>query len=171
MLVREVIEGIESRTILNKDLAEQYGVTGKTVSTKIKRLGFKWIANEMKYEFEGNDEELEAAYNTDWDSLFQAGYRSKQKPIKKPVDVSDTNADKNTKATPKPSQAPKQAPKSMDKIDMLLNTKLTKQQNKTYRGFYLDEDVRDVLDKVGSGNKSELVNECLRVVFESKGLL
>lgn len=168
MLVREVIEGIENKTLLNKDLAEKHNVTGKTISNKIKKLGFKWISNEMRYSFEG--ENIEEVYNTEWDSLFTSGYRSPKQPKKNNTKPLTDNADKNTQTAEKPSKAQNKPDKSNDKIDMLLNAG-TKKKNKTYRGFYFDDDVLNVINSVGAGNKSELINECLRVVFKSKGLL
>lgn len=168
MLVREVIEGIENKTLSNKELAEKYNVTGKTISTKIRKLGFKWISNEMRYSFEGDNKE--EALNTEWESLFEAGYRSPKKDIQADTATVRHAANKNESESQKPSKAQNKPSNSMDKIDMLLSTG-TKKKSKTYRGFYFDEDVLSVLDSVGTGNKSELVNECLRAVFKDKGLL
>jgi len=58
-----------------------------------------------------------------------------------------------------------------DSIDRILNQQERSVESKIYRGFYMDDDVSRVIDSVGRGNKSELVNEALRKVFKEKGLL
>ena len=54
-------------------------------------------------------------------------------------------------------------------IDSLLDSKT--KANKVYRGFYLDEEVIKIIDKVDKRKKSELVNEALKIVFKNRGLL
>ena len=62
----------------------------------------------------------------------------------------------------------KNSKKKIDNIDRLLAGKKAKRE---FRGFYLDNDVLQIIDNVDSGIKSELVNECLRKVFKEKGLI
>ncbi|GAB1802354.1 MAG TPA: hypothetical protein VNR38_22510 [Ureibacillus sp.] len=42
---------------------------------------------------------------------------------------------------------------------------------RVYRGFYFDDDVLRIIDRVPKSYKSELVNEALRKVFKEKGLV
>lgn len=42
---------------------------------------------------------------------------------------------------------------------------------RVYRGFYFDEDILNIIDRVPKNYKSELVNESLRKIFKDKGLL
>ncbi|WP_368896531.1 hypothetical protein, partial [Priestia megaterium] len=58
----------------------------------------------------------------------------------------------------------------VDAIDLLLQH--PKERSKqVYRGFYFDQDVLSIIDRVPKSYKSELVNEALRKVFKEKGLL
>jgi hypothetical protein len=58
----------------------------------------------------------------------------------------------------------------VDAIDLLLQhpKNLSK---RVYRGFYFDDDVLSIIDRVPKSYKSELINEALRKVFKEKGLL
>ncbi|MBZ5753736.1 MULTISPECIES: hypothetical protein [Metabacillus] len=58
----------------------------------------------------------------------------------------------------------------MDSIDMLLAGKKV-HSKRVYRGFYFDEDILNIIDRVPKNYKSELVNESLRKIFKDKGLL
>lgn len=58
-----------------------------------------------------------------------------------------------------------------DAIDRLLMQGDSKNERRTYRGFYFDNDILEVLDNVKRGNKSDLINEALRAVFTAKGLI
>jgi len=42
---------------------------------------------------------------------------------------------------------------------------------RVYRGFYFDDDVLRIIDRVPKSYKSELVNEALRKAFKEKGLV
>ncbi|MEC0111560.1 hypothetical protein P4H27_31885 [Paenibacillus taichungensis] len=44
-------------------------------------------------------------------------------------------------------------------------------KNRTYRGFYFDEDVLAVIDSAKSGKKSDLINELLRLSLEELKML
>ncbi|WP_373896410.1 hypothetical protein [Virgibacillus sp. CBA3643] len=61
-----------------------------------------------------------------------------------------------------------------DKIDNILGKK-TKDQTHSFRGYYLENQVADTIDKVTDrktkGVKSELVNEILKKYFQEEGLL
>ncbi|MBU8855711.1 hypothetical protein BGM24_27720, partial [Bacillus sp. FJAT-26377] len=58
----------------------------------------------------------------------------------------------------------------VDAIDILLQSPKDRSK-RVYRGFYFDNDVLSVIDRVPKSYKSELVNEALRKVFKEKGLL
>ncbi|WP_439952134.1 hypothetical protein, partial [Klebsiella pneumoniae] len=58
----------------------------------------------------------------------------------------------------------------VDAIDLLLQQPKDRSK-RVYRGFYFDDDVLHIIDRVPKSYKSELVNEALRKVFKEKGLL
>nr|WP_280166677.1 hypothetical protein [Priestia aryabhattai]MDH3129914.1 hypothetical protein [Priestia aryabhattai]MDH3129937.1 hypothetical protein [Priestia aryabhattai] len=58
----------------------------------------------------------------------------------------------------------------VDAIDILLQNPKDRSK-RVYRGFYFDDDVLSIIDRVPKSYKSELMNEALRKVFKEKGLL
>lgn len=197
MLVGEIVKGIEEQLLTIKALTVAYEVSDRTISNKIKQSGYRWEAKEARYTYVGDN--LERDSNRVFEEMFNKpvpvfkGYDEinsvsdedgmieipldkegeafiasdkvidiapKDKPVQKPVKV--------TKSSPVSSKATSK-PISLDRIDFLLNK--VEKKEKTYRGFYIDNDVIAVLDEVASGNKSELVNECLVAVFKQKGLM
>ncbi|MDY0944277.1 HTH domain-containing protein [Priestia megaterium] len=58
----------------------------------------------------------------------------------------------------------------VDAIDILLQNPKDRSR-RVYRGFYFDDDVLNIIDRVPKSYKSELVNEALRKVFKEKRLL
>ena len=64
MLVKEVIQGMEAGTITGKQLSEQYAISTRTISKKIKQLGYLYDNTNKTYTFIGDD--LETAENTDF---------------------------------------------------------------------------------------------------------
>lgn len=164
MLVKDVIKGMEAGTITGKQLSEQYAISTRTISKKIKQLGYLYDNTNKTYTFIGDD--LETAENTDFGALFRQNIRlyaditpTVPKPIKQITD-------KPTASKPKPS-AKEPAP-VLDAIDKLLMPVKDKPK-RIYRGYYFDADILAIIDK--SDNKSALINECIRAVFKQKGLL
>lgn len=141
MNVKQVIEGIVKREYTINDIAELYGVSDRTVQSKIKKLGYVWNAKEKYYAYNGKENEKEL-WSIDFGTLLGA---KKQKLLEESISERE------------------------DVIDLLLKSNGAK--DKVYRGYYIDSDVLAVIERAGSGNKSELVNECLRKVFREKGLL
>lgn len=186
MLVRDIVRAIEEQTTSINELSKVYDVSDRTISSKIKQSGYQWSPREANYDFVGTDEErvrldtleIESMFNkpvsyyetvedmkqgnsTEAPKQAQRGSQAKAKTVtgKKPI--------KQSKASEKPSNSLRS--KELDKIDILLNR--TETSSRVYKGFYIDEDIDSVLESVAKGNRSELVNECLRVVFKDKGLL
>lgn len=183
MLVKEVIQAIESKELSIKQLAEQYNVSDRTIQNKIKRLGFKWMPKEAKYQFEGEDEsQLDAEFS----SLFVSPQKASGEPVAKRNTSTpkvkrklteantelhrDTNNNSSEDSSETTSSNESQNESENDIIDILLSGK-QKNNKRVYRGFYFDSDVLNIIDSAHSGNKSELVNQALRKVFKDKGLL
>lgn len=61
--------------------------------------------------------------------------------------------------------------KRLDAIDKLLLENEDDSNKRVYRGFYWDKDIIDFVDNIKHGNKSDLLNEIVRAVLTSKGLL
>ena len=153
MLVRDVIKGMEAGTITGKQLSEQYAISTRTISKKIKQLGYLYDNTNKTYTFIGDD--LETAENTDFGALFRQNirlYADITPPVPKPI-------------KPKPKKEPAPALDAIDKLLMPVKDK----PKRIYRGYYFDADLLNIIDK--SDNKSALINECIRAVFKQKGLL
>ena len=86
MLVKEVIQGMEAGTITGKQLAEKYVVSTRTISNKIKKLGYLYDNTNKTYTYIGDD--LETAENTDFGALFRQNirlYADITPPVPKPI--------------------------------------------------------------------------------------
>lgn len=156
MLVKDVIKGMEAGTITGKQLSEQYAISTRTISKKIKQLGYVYDNTNKTYTFIGDD--LETAENTDFGALFRQNirlYADITPTVPKPIKP------KPTASKPKPSA------KEPDAIDKLLMP--ATKEKRIYRGYYFDADLLNIID--ASPNKSALINECIRAVFKQKGLL
>ena len=154
MLVKEVIQGMEAGTITGKQLSEQYAISTRTISKKIKQLGYLYDNTNKTYTYIGDD--LETAENTDFGTLFRQNirlYADITPPVPKPI------------AKPKPKKEPAPALDAIDKLLMPVKDK----PERIYRGYYFDADLLAIID--ASPNKSALINECIRAVFNQKGLL
>jgi hypothetical protein len=185
MLVRGMIEAISDKKLKVNDLAKKYEVSDRTIQTKIKKLGFEWDSVEGKYNFVGTDESI---FDKDIDEVFKKNSKTTKQltgtfPIQKRVKKNIRTANKevassiqkvNKNRPEKDSDIDSESiirknnKKKIDNIDRLLAGKKVKRE---FRGFYLDNDVLQIIDNVDSGIKSELVNECLRKVFKEKGLI
>ena len=156
MLVRDVIKGMAAGTITGKQLSEQYAISTRTISKKIKQLGYLYDNTNKTYTYIGDD--LETAENTNFGALFRTNQRIYADIT--PTVPKATKPIKQITAKPKPT-APTDA---IDKLLMPAN-----KLERIYRGYYFDADLLDIIDK--SSNKSALINECIRAVFKQKGLL
>jgi len=189
MLVRGMIEAISDKKLKVNDLAKKYEVSDRTIQTKIKKLGFEWDSVEGKYNFVGTDESI---FDEDIDEVFKKNSKTTkqltgtfpiQKRVKKNIrtankevasSIQKVNKNRPEKDSDIDSESiirknmKKNNKKKIDNIDRLLAGKKAKRE---FRGFYLDNDVLQIIDNVDSGIKSELVNECLRKVFKEKGLI
>ncbi len=189
MLVRDMIEAISDKKLKVNDLAKKYEVSDRTIQTKIKKLGFEWDSVEGKYNFVGTDESI---FDKDTDEVFKKNSKTTkqltgtfpiQKRVKKNIQTANkevassiqkVNKNRPEKDSDIDSESiirknmKKNNKKKIDNIDRLLAGKKAKRE---FRGFYLDNDVLQIIDNVDSGIKSELVNECLRKVFKEKGLI
>lgn len=135
-----------------KELAALYNVSDRTIQSKIKKLGYEWNSKKSIYNYVGEDPE---PVDIDFSTLF--GQTSKMLAEQKQT-KSEIVASASTSTS------------KVDAIDILLQNPKDRSK-RVYRGFYFDDDVLSIIDRVPKSYKSELVNEALRKVFKEKGLL
>jgi len=176
MLVSEIIKGIESKSLTMKQVAEKYDVSDRTVQTKIKNLGYTWISKESKYDYLG---ELPEPIELEFSSLLTKN-KSQNSTGNKKTKKASTSVSKSTSKNNVNSEiaSTKENETISDaKAQVIINDALDRllygedQPKRIYRGFYIDEDIISIIDNVKSGNKSDVINEALRMVFKEKGLL
>ena len=152
MLVKEILNKIMLKEMTIKELAALYNVSDRTIQSKIKKLGYEWNSKKSIYNYVGEDPE---PVDIDFSTLF--GQTSKMLPEQKQT-KSEIVASASTSTS------------KIDAIDILLQDPKDRSK-RIYRGFYFDDDVLSIIDRVPKSYKSELVNEALRKVFKEKGLL
>src|SRR6478735_3554462 len=65
MLVKKMLNGIMMKEITIKELADQYGVSTRTIQLKIKKLGYEWDSKESIYRYVGEESEpLDVDFST-----------------------------------------------------------------------------------------------------------
>lgn len=159
LLVKDLIEAINNKQIKVEEVAKFFGVSTRTYQKKISSLDIKWNSTATRYEIPS----ASVVGGIKLGDLFKKGSLAATTSAVKPKEKAAP------KTTPKPT--PNNAAtttQQLDRIDILLQGK---KESKKYVGFYAESDVLEVLDNVEGRVKSELINECLRVVFKDKGLL
>ena len=168
MLVKKMLNGIMMKEITIKELADQYDVSTRTIQLRIKKLGYEWDSKQSIYRYIGEDPEpLDLDFSTLISKNSTMPVEQKQANNEVAASVSYVNEIENTSASV--SKASTTASK-VDAIDFLLQNP-NDRSKRVYRGFYFDDDVLSIIDRVPKSYKSELVNEALRKVFKEKGLL
>jgi len=160
MLVKEVLNKIHEKELTIKELADLYEVSTRTIQIKIKNLGYEWNNKQSAYYYTGADSE---PLNTDFSGLFS-------KVNQKLVEQKQTNSEIASASQGNSNQEESMAGEELDTIDILLQSPKDRSK-RVYRGFYFDNDVLNIIERVPKSYKSELVNEALRKVFREKGLL
>lgn len=177
MLVNDLISGIESKAIAIKDIALYFMSSDRTIQKKIKAVGFEWDAKQAKYSFIGTVEQRDILEVLTLDKVFSKGIVQQNNSNNDSINSGKKESAATTKTDNKVNNKndSNNASKdisfgaiNLDRIDEILSGK---KSNKKYIGFYADDDITSVLNSIEGRVKSELINECLRVVFKSKGLL
>ncbi|MGG0487167.1 HTH domain-containing protein [Priestia aryabhattai] len=164
MLVKKMLNGIMMKEITIKELADRYDVSTRTIQSKIKKLGYEWDSKESIYRYVGEESE---PLDVDFSTLISKNSKmpSEQKLATSEVAASTSYVDESESTSTSFSKA-----STVDAIDLLLQSPKDRLK-RVYRGFYFDDDVLSIIDRVPKSYKSELVNEALRKVFQEKGLL
>lgn len=158
MTVSTVISSVSSGHLKVNDLALAYGKTDRTIQKYIRSLGYVWSPKEKGYLPIGdsydsiNDSRL-------FSEIVESYVTVASSKRKKTVSNKKTNdtVDNNNVST-------------VDSIDRILFSKAL-ESKRVQRAYWIDEDIASVIDRVNNKQKSNLVNECLRRIFEEKGLL
>ncbi|PFP08561.1 hypothetical protein COJ92_30035 [Priestia megaterium] len=168
MLVKKMLNGIMMKEITIKELADQYNVSTRTIQLRIKKLGYEWDSKQSIYRYVGDEPEpLEVDFNTLISKNSKVPAEQKQTTSEIAASISHVNESESTSASfPKASTNASK----VDAIDILLQNPKDRSK-RVYRGFYFDDDVLSIIDRVPKSYKSELVNEALRKIFKEKGLL
>ncbi|MGP0690650.1 HTH domain-containing protein [Priestia aryabhattai] len=168
MLVKKMLNGIMMKEITIKELADQYGVSTRTIQLRIKKLGYEWDSKQSIYRYVGEEPEpLEVDFNTLVSKNSKVLVEQKQTTSEIAASISNINESESTSTSF--LKASINASK-VDAIDILLQNPKDRSK-RVYRGFYFDDDVLSIIERVPKSYKSELVNEALRKVFKEKGLL
>lgn len=172
MLVKDVIKGYAEGSITRAELAEKLGVTTKTISNKIARLGYTWDKSAQKHLFMLEDEKQAEIENMDFYEYVRGTQTIK---ASKPSEAKNGLVRASKDSTPNKPQSieskPVKAETSLNDDLKAIGAMFDVQEEKVYKGFYLDADIANVIDRVGSRSKSKVVNEALRVVFKANNLL
>ncbi|MEH7209895.1 hypothetical protein V7094_27410, partial [Priestia megaterium] len=132
------------------------------------KLGYEWDNKQSIYRYVGEEPEpLEVDFNTIISKTNKMPVEQKQTNSEIAASISYLNESESTSDSV--SKASTTISK-VDAIDILLQNPKDRSK-RVYRGFYFDDDVLSIIDRVPKSYKSELVNEALRKVFKEKGLL
>lgn len=169
MLVNDLINHIGNKEISVKEVAEYFASSDRTIQKKIKALGFSWDSKQMKYIFSGSAEQESMVAFLTLEKVFSKGViqQNNSKDVNKDNRGKSNNI-KSFKASKNTIKNENFGGNGLDRVDEILSGRKV---NKKYIGFYADADITSVLSSIEGRVKSELINECLRMVFKSKGLL
>jgi hypothetical protein len=168
MLVKEILNKIMVKELTIKELADRYDVSTRTIQLKIKKLGYEWDSKQSIYRYVGEDPE---PLDLDFSTLISKNSTMpvEQKQTNSEVAASISHVNESESISTSFLKASTSSSK-IDAIDLLLQSQKDRSK-RVYRGFYFDDDVLSIIDRVPKSYKSELVNEALRKVFKEKGLL
>lgn len=144
----------ESETV--KAIAESIGKPPKAINRALERAGYTYNRDLKKWEWaeegaEPLNEELSFGQNNNVrnsNSVRKAKIVKENKTIT-PVNNYDSNS---------------------DIIGQIINKKISEQDSKSFRGFYLSDSVNNFIDNIEKGRRSEFVEECIKKVLKDRGI-
>lgn len=148
-----ILSMINNSNIKIPEIAKAFGISRDTFTRRLKTVGYIWDNVNKIYMFDGN-------LISNENCLDKTQKEIDQIPIKEIL------APKRKGRTKSKHKQIKSEP--IDTIAKAFNLK----SNKRHQiAFYIDQDIKDVLDKIPHGKKSDIINQCLRQVFRTKGLI
>lgn len=164
MLIRELLElTLQDGQNISKIAKDRMPFGEKKLKDALTSAQCEPIGKGKKgWHFIGDDESILDKNIEDFGSVRKAQQKQRQKH-------NASTSESTNKSIIESNKNSENKIDSDSKLDYLL--KHDKKQDNLYRGFYLSSEVVKALDKVPSGNKSELVDELLKRFFREKGLL
>ncbi|MDN4634682.1 HTH domain-containing protein, partial [Sphingomonas sp. PsM26] len=116
MLVKKMLNGIMMKEITIKELADRYGVSTRTIQSKIKKLGYEWDSKESIYRYVGEESE---PLDIDFSTLISKNSKmpAEQKLATSEVAASTSYVDESESTSTSSSKA-----STVDAIDLLLQS-------------------------------------------------
>lgn len=188
MKIKEVLE--MTQTIPLATIAKEHLTIGKVKATEALKAAGCYSKNGVKGWFYDGDESIleKSIYdfvatsqrkaiprklNTSIETSDNAGNTDNISKVTDSTNASKVVASNKQVANEEIATASNQiaGASELDAIDKLLLQNDSTSNQRVYRGFYWDADIIHFLDNVKHGNKSDLMNEIVRTVLKSKGLL
>lgn len=167
MLVRELLELLKEYPVAV--IAKEKLTVGEKPTRKALKEAGAVYENGKGWHFEGNEADLERPI---YDFVVRSGTKANTKAKEKANKETSTNQTKSTLLETSTATSFKNVSQDeLDKIDRLLGKEPASKTERVYRGFYFDKDIIEVIDGVKHGNKSDLLNEIVRLVLKDRGLL
>lgn len=192
MKIGEILEALKVEGVKVSDVAKTIkGISEKPLRKALKDAGYHFSNSGVKgwhYIGEGDEpldksifdyakkRERKATVKADA-SMVKAKANSeitsasKETAVATDIEAPTSKTDASTSELKASNSELKASTSGLDAIDMHLQKKASESKDRTYRGFYLDNDLLTIIDTVARGSKSDLINDVIRKVFREKGLL
>ena len=177
MLVRDLIALLNEPHVTVESIAKpRIGVGDRRVRKALKEAGAVYV-NRHGWKFQGVEANLDRPIH---DFIRSESNTKASNSVIKATNNTSASNNASTKPVLEKVAASSDEAKTMftnvsksdiDKIDVLLGKNEAGKKDRVYRGFYFDKDIIEVIDGVKHGNKSDLVNEIVRLVLKDRGLL
>ena len=162
MKIGEILELTQTMNIAT--IAKQIdGISEKPLRALLRKVGCVHHAGKKGWEYEGDDPDILGRSIFD----FKTPKANNNKKASKNDNSRDIikNVDSNT------TKVNKEVNDMKAEIVDLLNGIEPNKPVKRFKGFYLDEDIANILDRIKHGNKSDLVNKIIRQYLMDNDLL
>lgn len=181
MKIGEIFEAMKTEKI--SELAKRIeGISEKPLRTALKKAGYEYSNKEPKgWHFTGVDEEPLEKSIFDYHEKAKAKNKSKASnnniSAENKIEIrqysqSVINDDKVENDDSNNKHMSKGENNSMkDEIAMMLQGNGPEKPKKVFKGFYLDENVANVIDSIKTGNKSEFVSKIIMAYLKENDLI
>lgn len=176
LTVKDVIELLNAGTMTEAQVGKMYDRSYKTVRRILLKLGFTY---DKKQYFESKDN-IESTYDIKFITLLGLKTNENQKQSKKQsritikgvnkMDNTNKNESKIESNNKSKVESNSDFKSTLESLSKLASKK--EGNGKKYRGFYFSEKtLKAIDDNVGSGNKSEFVDNALQSILKELGWL
>ncbi|MCU7713068.1 hypothetical protein OK414_29510 [Priestia sp. JV24] len=170
MKVREILERTKEEDIakIGKELD---GFGKESLRETLKSIGCTFTSGIAGWRFIGDDDSTLDKSIYDFPKVTKSGTKSPRQPKKRVVQKIKIQEQEKPEAVQAPIEPLNETMNNeeLDKqLDKIISYK-TEKHNRTYRGYYFDADIINMLESIE--NKSDFINLALRKVGKDKGLL